>query len=311
LAVEVAEGDLLVGGSLARALSGCDTLLHVAARYTLWERDPRALYEANVEGTRRLMEAALSEGVRDVVYTSSVAVLAPPTPGEPPSTEASEPASLEAIVGDYKRSKYLAEKVVTKLCGERGLPARIVLPSTPIGPRDVKPTPTGKIVLDYLLGKMPAYLDTGLNLIAVTDCAAGHLLALEKGVVGERYILGNEDLSLKAILDMLADLTGLPPARVRIPYALAWTAGAVSTAWARLRGRPPGIPLDGVRMARKRMWFDPGKARRELDLPQTPVREALRRAALWFCENGYVPAPRAEPVAARLRACAGERPQVD
>jgi dihydroflavonol-4-reductase len=294
-AIDVAEGDLRDRASLARALEGCDALFHVAASYALWTRDPRELYESNVEGTRAVLEEALARKVERVVYTSSVAVLAPPARGAPPSDETAEPASLEAVVGDYKRSKYLAERVARDLCA-RGLRCIIVQPSTPIGPRDVKPTPTGKIVLDFLRGKMPGYVDTGLNIVDVEDCARGHLLALERGRPGERYILGNENLSLRDILFALADLTGLPRPRFEVPYAVAYAAGACSTAWARVTGGEPGVPLDGVRMSRKTMWFDPSKARRELGFPATPAREALAKAARWFCESGYV----AEEVAGRV-----------
>jgi dihydroflavonol-4-reductase len=302
LDVEVADGDLRDRGSLRRALAGQDALFHVAASYTLWARDPRELYETNVDGTRALFEEALAARTPQVVYTSSVAVLAPPRPGEPPADERAEPV-FEDIVGDYKRSKYLAERAVRELCA-RGLPCVIVLPSTPIGPRDVKPTPTGKIVVDFLAGRMPGYVETGLNLIDVEDCAEGHLLALERGRPGERYILGNENLTLREILGALADLSGLAAPRFRVPYALAFAAGACSTLFARATGGTPGIPLDGVRMSRKTMFFDASRAVRELGLPQTPAREALRKAALWFAKEGYVPAEVARRIIPRLEAAA-------
>ncbi|HVY60563.1 MAG TPA: hopanoid-associated sugar epimerase, partial [Planctomycetota bacterium] len=294
--VEVVEGDLRDRASLGRALSGCEALFHVAASYSLWTRDPRELYASNVDGTAAILEEALARRIERVVYTSSVAVLRPPLPGEPPADETCEYARFEDIVGHYKRSKYLAEQAAQAVRA-KGLPVVIVLPSTPIGPRDVKPTPTGKIVLDFLLGKMPGYVQTGLNVVDVDDCARGHLLALERGRPGERYILGNENLTLKEILDALAELTGLPGPRFRVPYALAYTVGAFSTGLAALTGREPGVPLDGVRMSRKMMFFDPSKARRELGFPATPAREALRKAALWFCENGHVP----EALASRAR----------
>jgi dihydroflavonol-4-reductase len=296
--VEVAEGDLRDRASLRRALERCDALFHVAASYSLWARDPAELYESNVWGTRAIMEEALALRIDKVVYTSSVAVLAPPKPGAPPADESAEPV-FDQIIGHYKRSKYLADQAVRELCG-RGLRAVIVLPSTPIGPRDVKPTPTGKIVLDFLRGKMPGYVETGLNIVDVEDCARGHILALERGKPGERYILGNENLSLKAILDTLAELTGLPGPKFRVPYAVAYAAGACSTALAWFTGREPGIPLDGVRMSKKLMYFDPAKARRELGFPATPAREALRKAALWFCREGYVPAEVSAAVTPRL-----------
>jgi dihydroflavonol-4-reductase len=298
--VEVVPGDLRDRASLRAALAGCDALFHVAASYTLWARDPQDLYRTNVDGTRMLLEEALAAATPRVVYTSSVAVLAPPRAGEPPADERAEPV-FEQIVGHYKRSKYLAEKAVRELCA-KGLPCTIVLPSTPIGPRDVKPTPTGKIVVDFLAGRMPAYVETGLNVIDVEDCATGHLLALERGRPGERYILGNENMTLREILETLADLTGLPAPRWRIPHAVAWAAGACSTALARLTGRPPGIPLDGVRMSRKTMFFDPSRAIRELGLPVTPAREALRKAAVWFCREGYVPGEVAARVLPKLEA---------
>ncbi len=253
--VDVAEGDLRDRPALGRALDGCDALFHVAASYSLWARDPRELYASNVEGTKAIMEEALARKIERIVYTSSVAVLAPPNRGEAPSDENHEPV-FEEIIGHYKRSKYLADKLVRDMCG-RGLRAVIVLPSTPIGPRDVKPTPTGKIVLDFLNGRFRGYIDTGLNIVDVEDCARGHILALERGVVGERYILGNENLTLREICQTLADLTGLPAPRFKVPYALAYAAGAWSTALARITGREPGIPLDGVRMSRKLMFFDP------------------------------------------------------
>lgn len=300
LDVEVAEGDLRDRASLRAALEGQEALFHVAASYTLWTRDPRELYETNVEGTRALFEEALAARTPKVVYTSSVAVLAAPGRGAPPADERAEPV-FEEIVGDYKRSKFLAEKVVRELCA-KGLPCAIVLPSTPIGPRDVKPTPTGKIVVDFLSGRMPGYVETGLNVIDVEDCAQGHLLALERGRAGERYILGNENLTLREILGTLADLTGLAPPRFRVPYALAFAAGACSTAWARAIGGTPGIPLDGVRMSKKMMFFDAGKAVRELGLPRTPAREALRKAALWFAKEGYLPAETAARIIPRLES---------
>jgi dihydroflavonol-4-reductase len=302
LDLEVVEGDLRDRASLRRALAGCDALFHVAANYTLWARDPRDLYETNVEGTRALLEEALAARTPRVVYTSSVAVLAPPKPGAPPADERSEPV-FEEIVGHYKRSKYLAEKAVRALW-QRGLPVVIVLPSTPVGPRDIKPTPTGKIVVDFLSGRIPGYVETGLNIIDVEDCAEGHVLALERGRPGERYILGNENLTLRAILETLADLALVPPPRFRVPYALAWLAGAFSTLGARIRGRPPKVPLDGVRMSKKFMFFDPSKAQRELGLPRTPAREALRKAALWFCREGYVPEEIARRAIPRLEAAA-------
>jgi dihydroflavonol-4-reductase len=304
LAVERVEGDLRDAPSLRRALEGCEVLFHVAAHYALWAKDPRTLYETNVGGTVALMEAALDVKIARVVYTSSVAVLKSPAPGSIPSDERSEPASVDEVIGDYKKSKYLAERAVRELAERRGLPVVTVLPSTPIGPGDVKPTPTGAIVLDFLTGRMTAYVDTGLNIVDVDDCALGHLLAWRKGRVGERYILGNENLSLREILGLLGATTGLAPPRVRMPYAVAHAYALCGELLARFTGRPPRAPLDAVRMSKKRMFFNPGKALLELGLPQTPARESLRRAALWFCENGYVRGPAASGIAARLRASA-------
>ncbi|MHC4390489.1 MAG: hopanoid-associated sugar epimerase [Planctomycetota bacterium] len=299
LSVELCEGDLTDAASLEAALTGCDALFHVAAAYTLWSRDKGLLRRVNVDGTRTLLEAALEQGVPKVVYTSSVAVLAPPKRGGAPSDESCHPP-LESVIGEYKKSKWLAEREVVRLRDEHGLDVQIVLPSTPIGPYDRKPTPTGKIVLDFLNGKMPGYTDTGLNVVDAMDCARGHLLALEKGTLGERYILGGENLTLKQILFTLAELTGLPAPKFKVPYPVAWLAGAASTGLARLTGRPPGIPLDGVRMSKKLMWFTPKKAQQELGFPFTPARVALARAARFFCEDGMVEPSRAKTALAAL-----------
>ncbi|GIW71499.1 MAG: dihydroflavonol-4-reductase [Planctomycetota bacterium] len=304
LPVERATGELGERAALRSALAGADALFHLAAAYTLasGRRARQLLYRTNVEGTRALMEEALAAGVPRIVYTSSVAVLAPPAhPEAPPADERSEPVE-SAIVGPYKHSKYLADRLVRAMVRERGLPAVLVLPSAPIGPRDRKPTPTGRIVLDFLCGRMPAYLDTGLNVVDVDDCARGHLLALERGVPGERYILGGQNLTLRQILEALAELTGLPAPRVRLPYAVAWTAALASEAWARLRGGEPRVPLSGVRMARKYMWFDSARARSELGFAPSDARRALARAARWYCEHGYVPHPRAAIALAHLGA---------
>jgi len=301
LPIEVCTGDLRDPPSLRPALKGCDALFHVAADYRLWVPDPKILYQANVEGTRALLEAAIDLGVGRVVCTSSVAVLRPPENGGLPSDERSEPAGVHEVVSHYKKSKYLAAQVVREMHERRGLPVVTVLPSTPIGPGDVKPTPTGAIVLDFLNRRFPAYLDTGLNLCDVDDCARGHILAYHKGRPGERYILGNENLTLREILGLLEMLTGIPAPTVRVPYGVAFAAGLAGEAIARLTGRPPRAPLDAVRMARKYMYFNPGKALIELGLPQRPARESLRRAALWFCENGYVAGPQVASVTERLR----------
>jgi dihydroflavonol-4-reductase len=287
LDVEIVEGDLTDAASLARALSGVgiDTLYHVAADYRLWARDKDDLYRANVGGTQLMLEAASESRVRRVVYTSSVAALGLTEDGSPANEET--PVVRDHIVGHYKRSKYDAERVALGWA-RRGLPVVIVNPSTPIGERDIKPTPTGQMIVDFLNRKMPAYVDTGLNLIDVRDVARGHLLAAEKGRVGERYILGNRDLTLKEILETLARLTGLPAPTIKLPHAIPLVFGALSSAAARITGRPPRVSLDSVRMSMHRMFFDAGKAVRELGLPQTPVEEPLARAVEWFRENGYV-----------------------
>jgi dihydroflavonol-4-reductase len=285
LDVERFPGDLGDPGTLQGAVAGVSQLYHCAADYRLYSRDPRELYRTNVEGTRAILEAASRAGVERVVHTSSVGALGLRKDGRP--ADESEPVALGDMIGHYKRSKFLAERVAEEWAG-RGLPVVIVNPSTPVGELDVKPTPTGQMIVDFLDRKMPAYVRTGLNLVDVRDVAAGHLLAAEKGRVGEKYILANQDLSLKAILDLLAEITGLPAPRWRVPRWIPLAVAGVDTAAARLLGREPKVPLEGVRMAKHRMYFDGGKAVRELGMPQSPVREALARAVAWFRENGYV-----------------------
>jgi dihydroflavonol-4-reductase len=285
LDVEVCEGDLLDGASLRRAVRGTDTVFHVAADYRLWAPDPDELHRANVGGTRALLEAVAEHGVRRVVYTSTVGALGIPADGTP-GTETT-PVSLGDMVGPYKTSKFLAEQVALGFA-RQGLPVVIVNPSAPVGPWDVKPTPTGQMVMDFLRGKMFATLDTGLNLVHVRDVARGHVLAAERGRVGEKYILGHANLSLAEIGLLLSEVTGIRPPRLRIPYAVAWLAALSMEAAARVTGGAPRVPLTAVRMAKKRMYFSPAKAVRELGLPQTDVREALRDAAEWFSAHGYV-----------------------
>ncbi|HEY1250033.1 MAG TPA: hopanoid-associated sugar epimerase [Thermoanaerobaculia bacterium] len=285
LPVEIAQGDLTDAASLAPAVSGVGTLYHVAADYRLWCRDPQDLYRANVGGTENVLAAAAAAGVRRVVYTSSVAALGLTGDGSPANEET--PVVRDRIVGHYKRSKHDAERVALEWAG-RGLPIVIVNPSTPIGERDIKPTPTGQMIVDFLNRRMPAYVDTGLNLVDVRDVARGHLLAAEKGKTGERYILGNRDMTLKEILDTLSRLTGLPAPTVKLPHWIPLLVGAASSAAARVTGKPPRVSLDSVRMSTHRMFFDPGKAVRELGFPQTPVEEPLARAVEWFKANGYV-----------------------
>ena len=280
LDVEVALGDLRDPPSLKSALTGCSVLYHAAAYYSLWDRDQRLIYDINVAGTRNILQAARECGLDRVVYTSTVGCIGLNPDGAPANeTTPFDPATLS---NDYKRSKYQAEQVALEFA-DSGLPVVIVNPSTPVGPRDIKPTPTGKIVLDFLNRNMPAYLDTGLNLIDVADCARGHLLAEKKGTPGERYILGNRNMSLFEILLALEGITGLKAPRVKIPYWAALAAGWVcETLSNRVTGRPPAIPLAGVRMAKYFMYFDSSKAVRELGLPQNPVETALKQAVAWF-----------------------------
>lgn len=285
LDVEIVEGDLLDPDSLRQGMRGCEVLYHAAADYRLWTRDPASMYAINVDGTRNILEVALMEGISRVVYTSSVGTLGNPGDGTP-GTE-STPVTFADMVGDYKKSKFLAEREAEAFVG-RGLPLVIVNPSTPVGPYDVKPTPTGKIIVDFLNRAMPAYLDTGLNIIDVEDCARGHILAARHGRIGEKYILGNENLTLRQIFGMLEKVTGLRAPRLRLPYTPILMAAYVNEAMARATGREPMIPLAGVQMARKFMFFDSSKAVRELGLPQRPAFEALERAVEWFRSNGYV-----------------------
>ncbi|HEU5367298.1 MAG TPA: hopanoid-associated sugar epimerase [Ktedonobacterales bacterium] len=282
---EVCAGDLSNTASLRRALQDCDALMHVAADYRLWAPDPWAIYDTNLVGTRSLLTEAQRQGVQRVVYTSSVAACGLPPDGSP-GNEAT-PIDAHHLAGAYKRSKYLAEQEALRLAGE-GLPLVVVNPSTPVGPGDVKPTPTGRIIVDFLRGRLPAYVDTGLNLIAVEDCARGHVLALEQGRVGECYILGNRNLSLQEILHMLAKLTDRAPPRFKVPRWLAYAAAYVDELIeGRLLRRAPGIPVNGVRMSARCMYFDASKAVSELGLPQTPIEDALARAIAWFRAEGY------------------------
>ena len=284
--VEVVCGDLTDPASLRTAVMGCTALYHVAADYRLWAQNPQDLYRANVEGTRALLEAARERGVERVVYTSTVGALGIPKDGSPGMEET--PVCEADMIGHYKRSKFLAEQEARRFA-EQGLPVVIVNPSTPVGENDIKPTPTGQILVDFLNGRLPAYVDTGLNLIDVRDVAAGIVLAGERGRVGEKYILGNQNLTLREILEMLAAITGRPAPKVRLPYAAAWVSVGLENVIAdRILHRPPTHPFEGVRMARHRMFFDASKAVRELGLPQSPVREALERAVAWFGDHGYV-----------------------
>jgi dihydroflavonol-4-reductase len=285
LDVAVSEGSLEDGASLTAAVADCRYLFHVAADYRLWVPDPAAMFRANVDGTRILMLAALGAGVERIVYTSSVATLGLVKDGIADETT---PSAEAEMIGPYKRSKFLAEEAVKALIAERGLPAVIVNPSTPIGPGDVKPTPTGRIIVEAARGKMPGYVDTGLNIVHVDDVAAGQLLAAERGKIGERYILGGENLGLAEILAIVAQVVGRRPPMLKIPYAVVLPIAAGAEMMARITGREPFASLDGVRMSRKKMYFSSAKAMRELGYRARPAREAIADAIAWFEANGYL-----------------------
>jgi dihydroflavonol-4-reductase len=283
LDVEPVTGDLRDPSSLRRAATGCGDVFHVAADYRLWAPNPDELYHSNVDGTRNLLAAAREAGVDRVVYTSTVGCIGVPAGGEGDETC---PVSLQEMSGAYKRSKFLAEQVALEYA-RNGFSVIIVNPTAPVGDHDFKPTPTGRIILDFLRGAIPAFIDTGLNLVDARDTAEGHLLAYDRGRVGERYILGCENLTLAQILERLARLTGRTAPSIRLPYAVAYAAGVVTTALANITGRPPRAPLDAVRMARKKMWVSIEKARRELGFAPSPVDGALLRAVQWFEAHGY------------------------
>lgn len=281
-------GDLRDAVSIEKAMAGCDVVFHVAADYRLWVRDPERMYRSNVEGTRAILDAARKNHVRRVVYTSSVATMGFTANGRPADEDS--PVSLDSMIGHYKRSKFMAEEVA--LQAERsGMDVVVVNPSTPVGEQDIKPTPTGRIIVDFLKKKFPAYVDTGLNLVDVKECARGHVAALEKGTSGERYILGGENLTLKQILDKLAAITGLPSPKVRVPYVMALATGVVDeVVTGHIFGREPRATIDAVRMGRKKMFVSCAKAERELGWKAVPVNDALRRAVDWFQANGYAAA---------------------
>lgn len=296
LAVEHAEGDLRDVVSLERALRGVRSVFHVAADYRLWTRNPEEIYATNVEGTRRLFEVAAQTGVGRIVYTSTVATIAVPSHGPALPSEETR-ATLDQMIGHYKRSKFLAELEAMKAAAA-GVPIVIVNPTAPVGPGDWKPTPTGRIIVDFVNGKMPAYVDTGLNVVSVEDVAAGHLLAAERGRIGERYILGSRNMTLKEILDALAVITGRRAPRVRLPHAVALAAGYADEFVARITGRAPQIPVEGVKMSRHRMFVASDKAERELGYKPAAVESALADAVRWYEEHGYVRGRRgARPVA--------------
>ncbi len=289
LDADVAVGDLTERSTLDDALVGCDGLIHVAADYRLFAPDPAPMYRANVEGTRLLMQAALASGVQRVVYTSSVAVLGHHEDNRPADEDT--PATLADMIGHYKRSKFLAEAAVSELVAGSGLPAVIVNPSAPVGPRDIKPTPTGRMVLDAARGRMPAYIDTGLNIVHVDDAAEGHRLAYECGTVGTRYILGGENLSLREILQRIARLVGRRPPRLRLAPGPLVPLAALAETWARSFGGRPLLTRDELAMARHRMYFNSTRAEHELGYRHRPVQHALADALGWFAERGWVALP--------------------
>lgn len=285
LSVEIVDGDICDPSSLSKACEGCDLLFHSAAFYDFWSSDPTIFYKVNVEGTKNILEAATRAKISKIVYTSTVGAIRYPKDPSAPSDETCFPSEKD-LHNDYKRSKFQAEQLAIQYA-QKGFPIVIVNPSAPIGPFDVKPTPTGKIIVDFLNGKVPAYVDTGLNVIDVEDVAEGHWLASQKGRMGERYILGNKNLSLREIYCMIWKLTGKDPPKFRIPYGVAFTAGLVSEWIARFSKTRPRIPLGAVRMAKNYMYFDSSKAVRELGLPQSPVEKAFEKAIRWFRENGH------------------------
>src|SRR5579864_6688457 len=297
LPLEYVTGDLRDPASLDRAMSGVQRVFHVAADYRLWARRSKEIYDSNVGGTKNALEAAKKAGVEQFIYTSTVATLAVDRPELP--NEATN-AKLEEMVGHYKRSKWLAEKEVLD-AAKKGFPAIVAMPTTPVGPGDWKPTPTGKIILDFLNGRMPGYVETGLNFVGVEECAEGHLLVAEKGNVGERYLLGGENMTLKQLLDALAKITGLSAPSLKIPHGLALGVAYINTAFSRLIGREPQIPIEGVKIARHMMFVDCTRAPRELGFKPGPVAAALERAVRWYEGNDYVKPRRAKKM---LRAAA-------
>jgi dihydroflavonol-4-reductase len=285
LSVDIAIGDLADRTSLAHAVGGCDALFHVAADYRMWVPDPDHIYGINVSGTRELMMAAANAGVSRIVYTSSVATLGLNGDGSPADEDT--PATLADMIGHYKRSKFLAEQAVRELVARTGLPAVIVNPSAPVGPRDIRPTPTGRLIVDAARGRMPVYVETGLNLVHVDDVAIGHVLAFERGRIGERYILGAENMSLRDILAAVAEISGKHAPRVRVPHSVILPLAYVCEIWARLSGIEPWITVDGVRLSKKHMYFSADKAKRELGFDPRPAREALVDAITWFRQHNY------------------------
>ena len=293
LPLEYVTGDLRDPASLDRAMKGVKRVFHVAADFRLWAKRKQDIYDSNVGGTKNLLDAAKRAGVEQLIYTSTVATIAVDRPQHP--NEFTD-AKLEEMVGHYKRSKWMAEKEALG-AAKSGLPVVVAMPTTPVGPWDWKPTPTGKIILDFLNGKMPGYVKTGLNFVGVEECAAGHLLIAEKGKVGERYLLGGENLTLKQMLDTLAKITGLRAPILKIPHGLALGVAYANTALSRLVGRDPGIPVEGVKIARHMMFVDCARAKRELGFQAGPVAAALERAVRWYEANGYIAESRAKRMA--------------
>lgn len=292
LSIEYVTGDLRDVGSLERAMAGVRRVFHVAADYRLWAKHPQDIYDSNVGGTRNLLAAAKKVGIEQLIYTSTVATIAVDRPQLPNEFTGSK---LDEMVGHYKRSKWMAEQEVVKAAKE-GLPAIVAMPTTPVGPWDWKPTPTGKIILDFLNGKMPGYVETGLNFVGVEECAAGHLLVSEKGKIGERYLLGAENLSLKQLLDSLSKITGLAAPSMKIPHGVALGVAYVESAFSRLIGKEPQIPVEGVKIAQHMMFVDCSRAKKDLGFAAEPVAAALERAVRWYQANGYVKASRAKKI---------------
>jgi dihydroflavonol-4-reductase len=298
LPLEYVTGDLRDAASLERAMSGVRRVFHVAADYRLWAKNPQELYDSNVGGTKNLLAAAKKAAVEKLIYTSTVATIAVDRDAQP---DEFTDAKLEEMIGHYKGSKWMAEQEALQAAKD-GLPVVVAMPTTPVGPWDWKPTPTGKIIVDFLNGKMPGYVETGLNFVGVEDCAAGHLLVAEKGKIGERYLLGSENLTLKQVLDELARITGLPAPKLKIPHAVALGVAYAETAFSRLLGREPQIPVEGVKIAQHLMFVNCARAQRELGFRAEPVAGALQRAVRWYEQNGYVSERRIKQMAHAMAA---------
>jgi dihydroflavonol-4-reductase len=298
LPLEFVIGDLRDEASLKSAMRSVRQVFHVAADYRLWSKNPQDIYDSNVGGTKNLLAAAQRAGVERFIYTSTVATIAVDRPALPSE---STDAKLDEMIGHYKRSKWTAEQEVLQ-AAKNGMPAVVAMPTTPVGSWDWKPTPTGKIIVDFLNGKMPGYVETGLNFVGVEDCAAGHLLVAEKGRIGERYLLGGDNLTLKQVLDLLARFTGLPPTRLKIPHAVALGVAYAETAFSRLIGREPQIPVEGVKIAQHRMFVDCSRAARELGFQAEPVAAAFEGAVRWYEKNGYISERRIKQMAYQVAA---------